>query len=378
MDAFYASVEVLDFPELAGLPVIVGGSSDRSVVSAASYEARKYMVHSALSVVVARKRCPLAIIRPVRMERYLEVSQMIMAIFRDYTPLVEQISVDEAFLDVTGCGRLFGSPVDIAITIRKRVKKEIGLTVSAGVASSKLVAKIASDQNKPDGLTVVPQGREVDFLAPLPIKRLWGVGKKIIPSLKLLRVDTIGDLTRFSLEFLEKKFGRQGRHMYFAARAIDRRAVEIIQQTKSIGNEITFSRDLTDLDIIKKNLLHLAVKVGERIRYHGYMGSTISLKVKYYDFITVSRSMTLPQPANDSKELYTTALVLLSKTMAGVKSIRLVGLTVGKIVPNAQPVQLGLFDNSEKNKRREITEAVDAINLRYGSQTIRPARLNEI
>ncbi|MCD6389469.1 MAG: DNA polymerase IV [Desulfobulbaceae bacterium] len=375
MDAFYASVEVLDFPELTGLPVIVGGSSDRGVVSAASYEARKYGVHSALSVVVARRRCPQGIFRPVRMARYQEVSQMIMAIFRDYTPLVEQISVDEAFLDVTGCARLFGSPVDIADTIRKRVKNEIGLTVSAGVACSRLVAKIASDQNKPDGLTVVPQGKEADFLAPLPIKRLWGIGKKTIPTLTLLCVHTIGDLTRFSLDFLEKKFGKQGRHMYFCARGIDRRDIEVIQRTKSIGNEETFSSDLTDLDTIKKKLLYLAMKVGERIRRHGYMGYTISLKVKYYDFTAVSRAITLSEPTNDSRKLYTTALTLLPKTKAGVKAVRLVGLTVGKIVPNSQPTQLGLFDNSEKNNRRELTRAMDTINERYGSLTIKPARL---
>ncbi len=377
MDAFYASVEVLDFPELAGLPVIVGGSSDRGVVSAASYEARKHGVHSALSVVVARRRCPQGIFRPVRMARYQEISQMIMDIFRDYTPLVEQISVDEAFLDVTGCDRLLGSPVEIAASIRKRVKDEIGLTVSAGVASSKLVAKIASDQNKPDGLTVVPRGKEAEFLAPLPIKRLWGIGKKTIPTLTLLGVHTIGDLTSFSLDFLEKKFGKQGRHMYFCTRGIDRRDVEVIQQTKSIGNEETFSRDLTDLAVIKKKLLFLAMKVGERIRRHGYMGYTISLKVKYHDFITVSRATTLPTPTNDSQQLYRTILTLLPKTKAGVKAVRLVGLTVGKLVEDSEPVQLGLFDNNEKEERKELTKAMDTINKRYGSETIKPALLND-
>lgn len=376
MDAFYASVEVLDFPELTGLPVIVGGSSDRGVVCAASYEARKHGVHSALSVVVARRRCPQGIFRPVRMERYQEVSQMIMAIFRDYTPLVEQISVDEAFLDVTGCNRLFGSAVDIADTIRKRIKDEIGLTVSAGVAGSKLVAKIASDQNKPDGLTVVPHSKEADFLAPLPIKRLWGIGKKTIPSLTLLGVHTIGDLTSFSLDFLERKFGKQGRHMYFCARGIDRRDVEITGQTKSIGNEETFSRNLTDLAAIKKKLLYLAMKVGERVRCHGYMGYTISLKVKYHDFATVTRAITLQAPTNDSRQLYQTILTLLPKTKAGIKAVRLVGLTVGKLVEDTEPIQLDLFDNNEKTDRRELTRAMDKINERYGSQTIKPALLS--
>lgn len=376
MDAFYASVEVLDFPELAGLPVIVGGSSDRGVVSAASYEARKHGVHSALSMVVARRRCPQGIFRSVRMERYQQVSQMIMAIFQDYTPLVEQISVDEAFLDVTGCDRLFGSARKIAETIRRRVKNEIGLTVSAGIAGSKLVAKIASDQNKPDGLTVVPQGREADFLAPLPIQRLWGIGKKTIPALTLLGVHTIGDLTRFSLDFLEKKFGKQGRHMYFCARGIDRRHVEVTGQTKSIGNEETFSHDQTDLEAIKKKLLFLAMKVGERLRRHGYMGHTVSLKVKYHDFSTVSRATTFLQPSNDSRQLYRTLLALLQKTKAGKKPIRLVGMTVGKLVEDSGPMQLDLFDNNEKKERRELNKAVDTINERYGSETIKPALLS--
>ena len=377
MDAFYASVEVLDFPELAGKPVIVGGSSDRGVVSAASYEARAYGVHSALPVVMARRRCPQGVFRPVRMARYQEVSQQVMAIFSDFTPLVEQISVDEAFLDVSGCARLLGDAQAIATTIRQRVKDEIGLTVSAGIASSKLVAKIASDQNKPDGLTIVPPGKEVEFLAPLEIKRLWGVGKKTIPSLTMLGVKTIGDLCRFDLDFLEKKFGKQGRHMYYCARGMDLREVETTETVKSIGNEETFEEDVISLERIKKELLFLTTKVGERLRAKQVKGRSITLKIKYHDFTTVSRSMTLESPTSDSRRIYEILLELLPKTQAGVKRVRLAGLAVGKLSEGDAPCQPSLFGRAEEENRDQLTQAMDAINRRYGSLTIKPALLTD-
>ena len=377
MDAFYASVEVLDNPALKGLPVIVGGGTTRGVVSAASYEARTYGVHSAMPITVARRRCPNGIFLPVRMARYMEISRQVMAIFADYTPLVEQISVDEAFLDVTGCKGLFGSAVDIAEIIRQRVRQEIGLTVSAGVAGSKLVAKIASDRNKPDGLTIVPPGQEADFLAPLPIKCLWGVGKKTLPALNLLGVQTIGDLIRLPLEFLEKKFGKLGRHMYVCARGIDSREVETTHETKSIGNEETFDCDLTDPLIIRKELLRLATRVGERLRRHNFSGRTITLKVRYQDFTTVSRSMTLRHPTNDSQQLYQAALALLAKTQAGLRPVRLVGLSVDKLTEGHAPQQLDLFGNLNHTSRRELNRAIDRINSRFGSHTIKPAVLAE-
>jgi len=376
LDAFYASVEVLDNPALQGLPVIVGGSSDRGVVSAASYAARAFGVHSALSIVMARRRCPQGIFLPVRMSRYAEVSEQVMAVFRQYTPKVEQISVDEAFLDVTGCRGLFGSAVDIAGMIRRRVREEIGLTVSAGVAGCKLVAKIASDLNKPDGLTIVPHGHEAEFLAPLPIKRLWGVGKKTLPVLNLLGVQTIGDLTRFSLDFLEKKLGKQGRHLYFCARGIDQRQVECEQAAKSIGNEETFDQDVTDLLQIRKELLRLATRVGERLRRHQCSGRTITLKVKYHDFIAVSRSLTLNQPTNDSRELYQAVLSLLPRTLAGAKPVRLVGIAVDKLQEGCLPRQLDLFGR-DKTDRQELNKAIDQINARFGCRTIKPATLTD-
>ncbi len=377
MDAFYASVEVMDNPELAGKPVIVGGASDRSVVCAASYEARAYGVHSALAVAIARKRCPQGIFLPVRMGRYQEVSERIMDIFHDYSPKVEQISVDEAFLDVTGCHRLFGSPARIAEMIRARVREEIGLTVSAGIAGSKLVAKIASDRDKPDGLTIVPHGEEERFLAPLAIKCLWGVGKKTLPALELLGVRTIGDLTRFSLDFLERKFGKQGRHMYFCARGIDNRRVETEHETKSIGNEETFAADMTDMIAIRKELLRLATRVAERLRRHHCSSRTVTLKIKYFDFSAISRAVTLHHPTNDAKQLYQAVIDLLPKTMAGRKPLRLVGIIAGNLTNDTLPAQLNLFDGNGRTERRALNSALDRINERFGPQTIKPAALTE-
>lgn len=375
MDAFYASVEVLDCPELADKPVIVGGQSDRGVVSAASYAAREFGIHAAMAVVVARRLCPQGIFRPPRLSRYQEISQQIMAIFADFSPLVEQISIDEAFIDVTGCDRLLGTPAAIAQQIRQRVRHEIGLTVSAGIARNKLVAKIASDQHKPDGLTVVPAGEESAFLAPLPIKRLWGVGRKTIPRLKLLGVETIGDLCRLDLNFLEKSFGKQGRHMYFCARGIDKRAVEITTAEKSLGNETTFAHDLTDLQAINKELLFLATKVGERLRRHDLQGRVITIKIKYSDFRTVSRALTLSQATADHHILYETALILLTRTEAGRRPVRLAGISVSTLISPATPRQLNLFHAPAEPQRQHLLQALDTINQRYGSFTIKPGTL---
>ena len=247
MDAFYASVEQLDNPELKGKPVIVGGRSMRGVVSAASYEARKYKIHSAMPVAQAKKLCPHGVFLPVRMKRYKEISNRVFSIFQKYTPLVEPLSLDEAFLDVTASSKLFGTAENIAEQIRKQVFKEIGLTISAGVASSKLVAKIASDIDKPDGLTIVPAGYETEFLAPLPIKRLWGVGKKTQEALTLLGVHTIGDIAGISLDLLEQKFGKHGKSLHYAAQGLDNRDVETEHETKSVGHEFTFDADLVEI-----------------------------------------------------------------------------------------------------------------------------------
>ena len=343
MDAFYASVEMLDDPELRGKPVVVGGLSSRSVVSAASYEARKFGVHSAMPTLTAKKLCPDCIFLPVRMNRYREMSGQIMAIFQRVTPLVEPISLDEAFLDVTGSEKLFGKGQEIASSIRDMISNETGLTASAGVASSKLVAKIASDLDKPDGITVVEPGRELEFLAPLPIIRLWGVGGNTLKTLNMLSVQTVGDLAALPLEILTTKFGKLGTHLYYSARGIDERPVVPAREAKSIGHEDTFSEDIKDMKVIRKKLLSLATRVGRRLRRHEKEGKTISVKVKFSDFSTNTRSITLKNATSDSREIYQQSLELLNKTDAGRRPLRLLGTSVSNLVSSSGGIQQDFF-----------------------------------
>ncbi len=376
MDAFYASVEKLDNPELKGKPVIVGGSSRRGVVSAASYEARKFKIHSAMPIAQARKLCPHGIFLPVRMKRYREISNKIFSIFQKYTPQVEPLSLDEAFLDVTTSSRLFGSAEEIAGQIRKQVFKETGLTVSAGVASSKLVAKIASDIKKPDGLTIVPAGGEAEFLAPLPIKRLWGVGKKTQKNLALLGIRTIGDIANLPLELLEQKFGKHGKSLHCAARGLDERDVETEHETKSVGHEFTFETDLADIESIHRELLELAVKVAKRLRVKQLLGRTITLKVKYHDFRQITRSTTINVHIADSKRIYEEVLQLLKKTDTGEKTVRLLGISVSGLKHESSSKQQFLFQGMQTDmKRQEINKALDTIQEKFGSTAILPGRL---
>jgi len=269
MDAFYPSVEVLDNPALNGKPVIVGGSRERGVVSSASYEARKFGIHSAQPMAQAMRRCPDGIFLPVRMSRYKEVSKRVFEIFHRFTPLVEPISIDEAFLDITGSTRIFGPPENIAKTIKQIILIETGLTVSAGVAPSKFVAKIASDIDKPDGLTVVPLNGIREFLDPLPVKKMWGVGKMTQLTLRRFNIRTFRDLRRTPVTFLEKKFGKQGVKMHVLAMGVDERDVMPEHDVKSMGHEQTFLRDITSLDAAKKELLALGNKVARRMRHKG-------------------------------------------------------------------------------------------------------------
>jgi DNA polymerase-4 len=376
MDAFYASVEQLDNPDLKGKPVIVGGTSKRGVVSAASYEARKYKIHSAMPIAQAMKLCPRGVFLPVRMKRYKEISDKVLAIFQRYTPLIEPLSLDEAFLDVTGSSKLFGSAEEIAAKIRRDVFQETGLTVSAGVASSKLVAKIASDLNKPDGLTIVPSGTEAEFLAPLPIKRLWGVGKKAQETLLLLGVHTIGDIVTLPEKLLEQKFGKHGMGLRRKALGLDDRDVEIEHETKSVGHEFTFETDLVELEIIRRELLELAGMVAKRLRRYQLQGKTITLKVKYHDFKQVTRSSTITEHIADSKRIYQEVIQLLQKTDAGEKPLRLLGISVsGLRMENGSGQQLLFPGVQTTEKRKNINKALDAIQEKFGSTAILPGRL---
>jgi DNA polymerase-4 len=376
MDAFYASVEQLDNPDLKGKPVIVGGSSKRGVVSAASYAARKYKIHSAMPIAQAMQLCPHGVFLPVRMKRYKEISSKIFTIFKKYTPLVEPLSLDEAFLDVTASGKLFGNAEDIARKIRGEVFTETDLTISAGVAGSKLVAKIASDINKPDGLTIVPVGKEAEFLAPLPIERLWGVGKKTRKALAMLGVKTIGDLAGLSLDLLEQKFGKHGRSMQYAALGLDKRDVETEHDTKSVGHEFTFDSDLIEIETIRRELLELAGMVAKRLRRYQFQGRTITLKVKYYDFRQITRASSIKDYTADSKRIFEEVLQLLKKTNAGHEPIRLLGISVSGLKLESGSHQQHLFQGMQTSKkRREINKALDEIQEKYGSNAILPGRL---
>jgi len=376
MDAFFPAVEVLDDPTLRGKCVIVGGTSNRGVVASASYEARTVGIHSAMSIVEARRRCPDGVFLPVRMGRYKEISRTVFAIFKRYTPLVEPLSIDEAFLDVSGSMRLFGSPPEIASAIKRDVLRELNLSVSAGVATNKSIAKIASDYQKPDGLTVVKPGTEQQFLNPLPIERLWGAGPTTCKSLRLLGVTTIGDLARLSPALLTAKFGKQGETMHRLARGIDKRAVENAQGLKSVGNEETFDRDVLDIDVAKQELLALTTKVGGRLRHAGIVGRTISLKVKYNDFKQITRSTTLTNPVDDGGIIYRTCCSLLEKTEVGSRPVRLLGITVSNLCDPGSPQQQGLFDDIAGNEKTgRLNQAIDNIQDTFGEGTILPGTL---
>ncbi|MGE5189556.1 MAG: DNA polymerase IV [Gemmatimonadota bacterium] len=395
MDAFYASVEVVDKPELAGKPVIVGGGERRGVVAAASYEARRYGVHSAMPTAAARRLCPAGVFLPVRMARYRDVSERVFGIFRRFTPLVEPVSIDEAFLDVTASVRLFGTPEEIARAIKAAVRSETGLTVSAGVAPSKLVAKIASDMRKPDGLTVVPRGRVTEFLAPLPVGKLWGVGPVTREALRAMGVATIGELSRVPETILEAQFGESGLHLHRLANGIDDREVETERGAKSIGHEDTYDEDIRDPAAIRREVLGLADRVAARLRRHAVRGKTVTLKVRYADFTAVTRAVTLSRATDDCGEIYRSAVSLLAKTRAGRQPVRLLGISVSRLAADGEcrPEtwgQVPLFGGEGRGGAGEVPSvraaadatrvaklnaAVDRIREKFGKRGIRPATL---
>jgi len=351
---------------------------ERGVVSSASYEARSFGIHSAQPMATAMQLCPQGIFLPVRMSRYKEVSARVFTIFHRFTPLVEPLSIDEAFLDVTSSARIFGKPVEIAQKIRKAVKEEIGMTVSAGVAPLKFVAKIASDLNKPDGLTVVPPEKVREFLEPLPIEKLWGVGKATQKALTLLNVRTIRDLSRLPLEVLKAKFGKHGKHLHLLSIGIDEREVETEREVKSIGREETYAEDIVAIEIVKKEILSLATKVTRRLRREGFAGKTVTLKVKYNDFVQITRSVTLPEVTDDGREVFRHCLRLLEKTEAGKKPIRLLGVSLSHLSAPGAKKQRSLFDNGTVDrKHKSLNAALDTIQEKFGDDAILPGTLFE-
>lgn len=364
MDAFYAAVEILDNPSLAGQPVIVGGLGPRGVVSTASYEARAYGVHSALPMSLARRRCPAGIFLPPRPRRYEELSQHIMDIFRRYTPLVEPLSLDEAFLDVSGSRRLFGQPEDLARRLKAEVRAETGLTVSAGVASVKYLAKIASGMNKPDGLTVVPPGGEKDFLWPKPLNLLWGVGPALLAKLRALGLMTVGDLAALERDLLQRRFGRAGAQVWDLAHGLDEREVQPYREAKSIGAEETFDEDLKDSESIRQALRAQTMAAARRLRNSGLAAGAVTVKFRNADFETITRSRKLAEPSDLRQRLWQTVEEIYKRQEPSLGPIRLLGVSFSRLSRPEQSPEPSLFDQHERQlnaKQKALDEALDKI-----------------
>lgn len=375
MDAFFASVEIRDDPRLGGKPVIVGGpSARRGVVAAASYEARAYGIHSAMPTAEAFRRCPGAVLIPARHGRYAEVSDRIMDILGTFTPLVEPMSVDEAFLDVTGCEPLHGAPPVIARRIKDAIRDRERLTASVGVAPNKLLAKIASDLEKPDGLTVVT-GEPAAFLAPLPVRRLWGVGPKTAEALLGLGITTIGGLARFHPRALARSLGDQAEWLQRLARGEDDRPVVVDHEAKGMSREETFAEFLTDPAKIDRALLELADDVASRLRASGCRARVVTLKVRDERFVTLTRSRTLPEPTDLGETLHATAAALYRDRvdLAG-RAVRLLGVGAGDLTP-ADAGQLALLPDAGSEKRRRAAGAVDRIRHKLGDAAVTRAQL---
>ena len=370
MDAFFASVEQLDHPEYRGQPVIVGGLGNRGVVSTASYEARRFGVHSALGMMEARRRCPQGIFVAGRYERYYEVSRQIFAVFSEFSPKVEPLSVDEAFLDITGMERLFSDRHSYAEQLKQRIFEKTGLVASVGIAPNKFLAKLASDLEKPAGLVLIERGQEETVLFKLPIRRLWGVGAKTNEKLCQLGFKTIGDIAVADRRQLEKFFGgRLACHLMELAHGRDEREVEPERATQSIGNEVTFAQDLTQQAQAECELLALAEKVGWRLRQAGVKARTVTLKIRTASFRTITRSRTLPDPTNFDRELYQTALDLYRQTAIG-EGIRLLGITGSSLLLHEQESLFGIDD-----KQKKLYQAVDSLKVRFGDSIITKAQL---
>jgi DNA polymerase-4 len=372
MDAFYASVEQRDRPELHGRPVIIGADPrGRGVVSAASYEARRFGVHSAMPIGRAARLCPTGVFLPVDMAKYARVSRQIMAILADFTPLLEPVSIDEAFLDVTGSAALLGDGETIGRRIKTRIGNDVHLTASVGVASNKFVAKVASDLRKPDGLVVVPPGREADFLAPLPISRLWGVGRVTASALDSMGIRTIAQLAATPVAHLEVRFGSGGAFLLALAQGRDDRPVEPFSPPKSMGAEETFDVDHRDIDRLRATLRAQAERVGRELRAEGYAGRTVTLKLRFADFSTITRSHT-GDPTQDGLQIFHQATALLER-IALRQPVRLIGLSVSELGP-AGGGQLPLLEPDVAGRER-LAKALDQLAERFGEDSVRPASL---
>lgn len=375
MDAFYASVELLRYPELKGKPVIVAGGGSRGVVLSATYEARAMGVHSAMPTTRARRLCPQGIVLEPHHADYSRISAGVMAIFRSITPLVEPLSLDEAFLDVSGSVRRLGSPATIGELIRTRVADEQGITCSVGVASTKFVAKLGSTRCKPDGLIIIPPDGVVEFLHPLPVNALWGVGQKTEEVLHRLGLRTVADLAQIPVSTLERALGQAvGSHLAALAWGRDERRIHPNEPDKSIGAEETFANDIDDPMLIRRELLRLSERTAARLRASDSVGRTVSIKIRFADFTTITRSRTLREPTDTARQVYATALQLYEALGLDRARIRLVGVRIeGLLAAGTISRQLALDERPQGWREAEV--ASDQAAHRFGSGAVKPATL---
>jgi len=371
MDAFYASIEMLENPELRGQPVIVGGSAERrGVVAAASYEVRQFGVHSAMSSYRAKQLCPHAIFISPRMSHYVSYSKRIFDIFKEYTPLVEPISIDEAFLDVTGSRGLFGPPSEIGQIIKQRIRDEVGLTASVGVAENKFLAKLASDLEKPDGFVVLQPKTAAARLADLPVSKLWGVGKVSQRELAKHNVHKIRDLLAIPIGQLEGLVGSYAPRLKKLAQGIDDRPVVVGEASKSIGAETTFATDIADADRLRGIADSLSVRVAKRLRKEGYRAHTIQLKARYADFTTVTRAITIPVATASTQTIVKTARELLETRLDREdRALRLIGVSTSGLVRPAEG-EPELFPDREREQNERVDHLLDSLQAKYGSEKI--------
>jgi nucleotidyltransferase/DNA polymerase involved in DNA repair len=378
MDAFYAAVEQRDNPEWMGKPVIVGsdpkGGKGRGIVATCSYEARKFGVHSAQPISGAWKLCPQGIYVLPDMDKYARASNRVMSILLEFTDLLEQVSIDEAFLDVTGSARLFGSGLEIARKIKTRIRDELRLTASVGVAENKFLAKVASDLEKPDGLVVVTPGRAKEFLAPLPVGRLWGVGPRTESYLKGMGLQRIGQLSDIPCGELSARLGKSGAHLWQLAQGIDDREVLPEEGFKSIGHEITFERDTADAALLDRTLLDLSARVARRLRAQDARARTIAVKYREADFSTFTRRITLSSPADTSEKIFPAAQRLLKTLVREGVLVRLIGVYASNLETGSEGIQPTLFDQAPQ-KDRKLAAALDSIVQRFGDRAITRATL---
>ncbi len=377
MDAFFAAVEQLDFPQYRGKPVIVGadpkGGAGRGVVATASYEARKYGVHSALPISLAYQRCPHAVYLRGRYERYSEISRQLIATLNEFTPVIEKISIDEAFLDITKSLALFGSAEKIGYQIKKRIYDDLGLVASIGIAPNKFLAKVASDLEKPDGFVVVKEGEEKEFLKSLPISRLWGVGQKTEAALKQMDIETIGQIAHMPEQDLSRRFGKWGSALWRLANGIDTRSVKPWETQKSISQETTFDEDTGDEEAIHKTLLGLAESLSRLMRKSKLKGRTVTLKIRLEDFSTFTRSKTLSDFVDSTQILKGVAIGLYKKFNKKNMKVRLLGIGVSQL-NSVSGEQLGLFEQ-EAPLDAKMTKLLDSLQDKYGEGAVKRASL---